>query len=44
MTPITYRTVEVDDVKIFYREAVRPTLRRCFCCMAFPVTAACSGI
>ena len=24
MTPITYRTVEVDDVKIFYREAGPP--------------------
>ena len=43
MTPITYRTIQVDALDVFYREAgpsgglSRPRL------MAFPAQAICSG-
>jgi hypothetical protein len=31
---VTYKTVKIDMLSIFYREAVRPRTRRCCCCTA----------
>lgn len=41
MTAIKYRKVDVDGVKIFYREAGKAARRHCCCCTAFPAPATC---
>ena len=44
MTAIGYRRVAVTASKYSIAKLVRPTLRHCFCCMAFPAPATCSAI
>ena len=41
-TKITrYRTIDVDDLKLFYREARIPRHPRCCCCTAFRPSSIC---
>jgi hypothetical protein len=43
MPAIRYRTVEVDALKVFYREVGTPGDLSCCCFTAFPAPVICSG-
>ena len=41
--PTSYRTIQVDGLSIFYREAGRKTRQRFCCCTGFPPRRGCSS-
>jgi hypothetical protein len=44
VTTVAYKTVSIDGLDVFYREAGPRPLRHCCCCTASRLRRTCSGI